>query len=273
MEGSDQPHAGEEWAVVTGAGSGIGAALCRALANDGLHVLAVSRTGSSLDALRQSCPNPSLIHPCRADIRRPEAWSDIVGALRAREGANVRYLVHDAAVGEPERVGHISLEQFQDAMETNVTAPLFLSQELLPLLERSQPPGRILHVGAGIAHRPQVGSLTYGVTKAAFHRLYEQLRLELPTMGKVRIASVRPGTVDTPGLTKLIETPATQLPDVEYLRGMRDRGELYTADEAAEFIRFVLKDVQDDDEYSREEWNIRDSWHHSRWKKDTTGNG
>ena len=45
-------------------------------------------------------------------------------------------------------------------------------QVFLPALRAGR--GRILHMGTSVAHRPQEGTLTYGLTKKAFHRLYEQ---------------------------------------------------------------------------------------------------
>ena len=45
-------------------------------------------------------------------------------------------------------------------------------QAFLPALRAGR--GRILHMGTSVAHRPQEGTLTYGLTKKAFHRLYEQ---------------------------------------------------------------------------------------------------
>ena len=72
---------------------------------------------------------------------------------------------------------HIDVDHFRYAFEVNVTAPLDLSQRLLPRLRataaRTGVAGRILHLGTGVAHNVQRGSGTYGITK------------------KVRAASVR----------------------------------------------------------------------------------
>ena len=66
-------------------------------------------------------------------------------------------------------------------MAVNVTAPLMLTQRLLPRLRQSK--GRILHIGTNIAFNAQTGTATYGITKMAFHRLYEQLKVDLQGTG------------------------------------------------------------------------------------------
>ena len=69
-------------------------------------------------------------------------------------------------------------------------------QAFLPALRAGR--GRILHMGTSVAHRPQEGTLTYGLTKKAFHRLYEQINAEAD-LG-VPCGSVSPGMVDTEGV-------------------------------------------------------------------------
>ena len=56
----------------------------------------------------------------------------------------------------------------------------------------------------GVAFRPQLGTATYGITKMAFQRLYEQTQHELTP--EVGVANVLPGVVDTEGLRVLMKT-------------------------------------------------------------------
>ena len=70
-----------------------------------------------------------------------------------------------------------------------------LTQAFLPALRRAGN-GKVMHLGTSVAFRPQEGTLTYGVTKMAFHRLYQQINAE-----KVGVAcgSLSPGMVNTEG--------------------------------------------------------------------------
>ena len=62
------------------------------------------------------------------------------------------FLVHNAAVGNPEKFGEIDQEHFEYALRVNVTAPLMLSQKFLPRLKKTSCDtqgweGRIVHLG------------------------------------------------------------------------------------------------------------------------------
>ena len=201
------------WAVVTGAGGGIGAAVTRSLAaGAGLQVLAVGRRPEPLAAVNASAPAGSVV-PLQGDIAKEETVRRIAAAVPA--GDRLCYLVQNAAVGLPARLADVRREDWDYAVAVNVTAPLFLTQALLPRL-RAAGGGRILHLGTGVAFGAQLGTTTYGVTKMAFHRLYEQLRVELDGTG-VAVGSVSPGVVDTEGLWEHVRLAREQgLPHVAY---------------------------------------------------------
>jgi len=87
--------------------------------------------------------------------------------------------VHNAAAGAPGVVGRIDVDEFRAALETNVVAPLALTQELLPALSRGAAPSRVLHLGTSVADRVQKGTGAYGISKIAFRRLAAQCALDL----------------------------------------------------------------------------------------------
>ena len=132
------------WAVVTGAGTGIGKAVTEALARGGVHVLAVGRRRDRLDEVAAAAP-PGVVHPLEGDISKDEVMNGIVDAIPASD--KLCYLIQNAAVGVPGRLADMKRDEFEYAMAVNVTAPLFLTQKLLPKLRVSN--GRILHLGTG----------------------------------------------------------------------------------------------------------------------------
>ena len=100
----------------------------------------------------------------------------------------------------------------EQAFKVNVIAPMALTQAFLPGLKAGQ--GRIMHLGTSVAFRPQEGTLTYGVTKMAFHRLYQQINAE--PIG-IPCGSLSPGMVDTEGvLDHVKKARANNLPHVKY---------------------------------------------------------
>ena len=166
-----------KWAVITGAGTGIGAGLARHLAGKGYNVLAVGRREEPLNKLSKDFPE--VIQPLSTDIATDDGIEKIYEAIPKEE--ELLYLVQNAAIGVPGRLGEIDRKDFEYALAVNVTAPLLLTQKLMPLLSQSK--GRILHIGTNIAFNAQTGTATYGITKMAFYRLYEQLKVDLQGTG------------------------------------------------------------------------------------------
>jgi len=246
------------WAVITGAGTGIGAALAKELAGRGFKVLAVGRRLELLEVTRSA--HPDAITTLCADVGTSQGQKDILGGIPKTE--SLKFLVHNAAVGEPGKLGDIDVNAFSYAMSVNVVGPLALTQGFLSQLKGSG--GRILHLGTGVAFRPQLGTATYGITKMAFQRLYEQTQHELTP--EVGVANVLPGVVDTEGLWEHYElAKKAALPHVEYFDAVKREKKIISAEECARFIAYVLADTSDHD-YSKQ-WSIADEtlWH--LWRK------
>jgi len=249
------------WAVVTGAGTGIGRAVTEALAMSGVHVLAVGRRKGPLVEVAAAAP-AGVVHTLQGDISKDEVLNDIVDAIP--DSDKLCYLIQNAAVGVPARLSDLKRNDFEYAMAVNVTAPLFLTQKLLPRLQASK--GRILHLGTGVAFNAQLGTTTYGLTKMTFHRLYEQLKVELEGTG-VLVGSVSPGIIDTEGVTEHLKlAKAEKLPHVAYFAKADQEGLIRPAETAAKFILFLLQQTEDK-EFSREEWKLNDQTHWDRWNR------
>ena len=172
-----------KWAIITGAGTGIGAGLAKHLANKGINVLAVGRRLEPLQQVKEDFPEK--IYPLSADIATDEGIDKIVQSIPTED--TLVYLVQNAAIGVPGKLGEIRREDFEYAIAVNVTAPLMMTQRLLPRLKLAKGQGRILHIGTNIAFTAQTGTATYGITKMAFHRLYQQLKVDLVGTGKYRL--------------------------------------------------------------------------------------
>lgn len=246
------------WAIITGAGTGIGAALAKELAAKGIKVLAVGRR---LERVEATCAAfPDLMKALSADVGTSKGQSDIFAGIPSTE--SLKYLVHNAAVGEPGRLGEIDVDAFSYAMAVNVVGPLALTQGFLSRLKEVK--GRIAHLGTGVAFRPQLGTATYGITKMAFQRLYEQTSLELTP--EVGVANILPGVVDTEGLWEHYDlAKKAALPHVAYFDAVKEEKKIISAEECAKFIAFVLTETSDQ-EYSKQ-WSIADEtlWH--LWRK------
>lgn len=197
------------WIVVTGGGSGIGRALVHHF-SDKYNILTCGRRLAPLEETKATSRTPGNVFIIQADIADCQDRARIVGSLP--KDASIALLVQNAAIGDPDRLPDINLDHLENAMRVNVIAPLALTQAFLPGLRLGG--GRILHLGTSVAHNPQEGSLTYGVTKMAFHRLYRQINAE--DLG-VPCGSLSPGMVDTEGVVDHVaKARATSLPHVKF---------------------------------------------------------
>ena len=148
------------WIVVTGGGTGIGRAIVRHF-SEKYNILTCSRRPDNLEETKVAARRPEGVITVQADISEETDRARFVGSLPP--GAPVVLLVQNAAIGDPARLTEVSLSHLELALRVNLVAPLALTQDLLPALRLGA--GRILHLGTSVAHQPQEGSLTYGITK------------------------------------------------------------------------------------------------------------
>lgn len=238
------------WTLITGAGSGIGRALAIQLSQQGHSLILAGRTTAKLEQvaveIRQSSPGCELV-VITADFADPgstrnlgERVCDLVEGLSA--------FVYCAGVGEPAAdFAGMDLIDFQEALAVNVSAPMLLTQTLLPVLQGQNPPARIVMVGAGMDKHAQPGTGSYGISKMALNRLVQQLAVEFDADSGGPLASLfQPGLVDTPGIRAHIHSAARLgLTHAGYLEGRIDRGECLTAGEAARSLAHALNELPD----------------------------
>jgi len=180
-------------AVVTGASSGIGEAVARALAARGYALTLVARRADLLDELRASLPTPVRI------FARDLSDSDHAAAfLPEAEAANgpVDVLVNNAGVQYLGAFAELDPADGERLLRLNVFTPLRLTRAVLPgMLSRGR--GAIVDIAslAAIAPTPYMGY--YNASKAALAAASESLRAEVGGSG-VHVVTVYPGPVDTP---------------------------------------------------------------------------
>lgn len=255
-------------AVVTGGGTGIGAALVAALARAGHAVIAVGRRPEPLRAVAASAP--ALIQPVAADVATAAGRAAVAAAVSAA-GRPVDYLVHNAGTIAPiAPLADVSEADWRAAMATNVDGPLFLTQALLPHMVAG---ARILHISSGAAHNVVEGWGAYCTSKAAFNMLYRVLKAELAPRG-IAVGSARPGVVDS-DMQGAIRAGA--FPDVGRFVALHEKrrqasaaaaappdGGLDDPRNVAAFLHWLLT-ATPADEFSAAEWDVRDKAHHPRW--------
>ncbi len=174
-------------AVVTGGGSGIGAAIAARLRADGLHV-------ATLD-LQQS--DDELAHV--ADVTDRAAVDAALDAIRAQLGP-ISVLVNAAGLDCFKRFSDVSFEKWQQIIDVNLNGVFHCVQAVLPdMLDAGW--GRIVNISSSSTHSGQPFMSPYVAAKSAVNGLTKSLALELGPSG-ITVNAVPPGFIDTPMLRK-----------------------------------------------------------------------
>jgi NAD(P)-dependent dehydrogenase (short-subunit alcohol dehydrogenase family) len=165
-------------AVVTGAGSGIGAAVATALAEDGWTVMLAGRRLARLEDVADAHPDLHL-HPVPTDVTDENSVRSLFDTTTRQHG-RVDLLFNNAGMGAPPHdPDEISLAEWQAVVNVNLTGVFLCTREAFGIMRRQQPQGgRILNNGSISAHSPRPRSLAYTATKHAITGLTKSTALD-----------------------------------------------------------------------------------------------
>ncbi|OEV12015.1 short-subunit dehydrogenase [Streptomyces sp. Amel2xB2] len=176
--------------LITGAGSGIGAAVTRRLLDRGDELWLLARDAGRAKELRERFEGAATVV---GDLAEPERLSWALGQQSLPD--RLDSLQHVAGVVELGGVGELSARVWNQTMAANLVAPAELTRLLLPQLRLAR--GHVLFVnsGAGLRANPQWSA--YAASKHGLRALADSLRAEEGGNG-VRVTSVYPGRTATP---------------------------------------------------------------------------
>jgi short-subunit dehydrogenase len=180
--------------LVTGASSGIGAALAREFTYRGWHVALVARRIEKLEVLAaelRAAGGKASVH--RGDVTVDGSIAEVVAEL-AQQGITPDVVVGNAGFGVVGRAQKLSIEDYRRQFETNVFGVLRTLHESLDALSRSR--GRFVIMGSVAGHLSGSGSSAYTMSKFAIRALAESLHGDLRSAG-VSCTLVSPGFVDS----------------------------------------------------------------------------
>jgi short-subunit dehydrogenase len=177
---------------VTGASSGIGAALAREFARQGAAVALTARRVDRLESLAGELTargHRAITLPC--DVTRDGDLERAVAETRARLGP-VDVAIANAGFGVVGPIARLGLDDFRRQFETNVFGVLRTVYATLPDLERTR--GTLVLIGSVSGHIGVPGTAPYAMSKFAVRGLAQSLRHELGPRG-VSVVLVSPGYV------------------------------------------------------------------------------
>jgi NAD(P)-dependent dehydrogenase (short-subunit alcohol dehydrogenase family) len=197
-------------ALVTGGTSGIGLATAKRFVDEGAYVFITGRDRARLDETAASIG----AHGVQSDISKPDEL-DILAAEISAHGKGLDVVFANAGGGDFAALADVTPEHYRDNFDRNVAGTVFTVQKTLPLLNEG---ASIILTGSTAASEGVPAFGLYAASKAAIRSLGRTWAAELVDR-KVRVNTVVPGPIETPGLAGL--APGDQKQDL--LDGMADQ--------------------------------------------------
>lgn len=231
--------------LVTGAGRGIGRGVAERLVADGHRVALVARSKAAIDEVAATLGNgraPGEAMAVAADVTDPADVERMFREVENRWGP-VEVLVPNAGSGAGAALVDTTDEQWQRALELNLTAPFRCVRRALPtMLEAGW--GRIVVIASVVAKRGEPKVSAYTASKHGVLGLVRAAAAEVAA-GGVTVNAVCPGYVDTPMTDQTVEAISSRserTPDQarQALARRQPIGRLIDVGEVAEAVRFCV---------------------------------
>ncbi|KAJ3651614.1 hypothetical protein Zmor_017643 [Zophobas morio] len=202
-------------AIITGASSGIGAAIADALVEEGLTVVGVARRSERIEKrAKQLSTKKGKLYSFKADVTKEDDVLKVFEWTKNNLGI-VHVLINNAGKGAGNNLTEGKTEEWKSVLDLNVLALCTMTREAVKVMKENKINGHIIHINSIFGHRvydiPNVN--VYPASKHAITALSETLRHELKHQGlKIKVTSISPGLVESE-LTTLNEniTPERKL--------------------------------------------------------------
>ena len=182
---------------ITGASSGIGAALALQYARSGARLGLVARRAEVLEALRQSLPNPELHHVYALDVTDHAALQQAACAFIASTGI-AHVVIANAGISRGTLTEFSEdLPVFEKIIATNLLATVATFAPFIAAMKSQHAPCRLVGIASVAGIRGLPGAEAYSASKAAVISYCESLRLEMRNT-QIKVVTICPGYIDTP---------------------------------------------------------------------------
>ncbi|MDR0441164.1 MAG: SDR family oxidoreductase [Candidatus Accumulibacter sp.] len=225
-------------ALVTGAGTGLGHAMAKSLAQAGARVVMLGRRREVLEEAAGSIGERAFAHPF--DITRLKEIEELIASLRKKYG-KLDILINNAGVHCKKPVEETTNEDFMTVIHTHLAASFALTRAVAPMMKESG--GSIIFISSMSAFLGMANIVAYSTAKAGINGMMRCLASELGMHG-IRVNSIAPGFIDTPMLHRAIDGDQPRIDKILNRTPSRAFGQaedigwaaVYLASDAARFV-------------------------------------
>ena len=220
-------------ALVTGASRGIGAAIARVLAEQGMRVVGTATSEAGADAIHSKlAPLDGLGRVL--NVTDPASIESLMESIRADLGEPV-VLVNNAGITQDNILMRMKEDEWHQVIETNLTALYRLSKACVRGMTKARW-GRIINVTSVVGSMGNAGQSNYAATKAGAEGMARSLARELGSRS-ITVNSVAPGFIDTDMTRALAEAQR------DALQSQIPLGRLGEPDDIAATVAFLASDA------------------------------
>ena len=227
----------ERSVIVTGAASGMGAAISKAFANEGAKLILADINESGLNEIKSICRNDVITVKC--DVSKAKDAKKIIDVCCESYG-KVDVLVNNAGIGLLGTVVELSEEDWDREIDVNLKGVFLCSKYAISKMKESGG-GAIINISSGAGIKGGKGSAGYNASKGGVVLLTKAMALD-HAKDNIRINSVAPGIIDTPFNDKILEKTPNPLEAKKRQEDITPLGRLGKPEEIAKAVLFLASE-------------------------------
>ncbi|HEY3629166.1 MAG TPA: SDR family NAD(P)-dependent oxidoreductase [Terracidiphilus sp.] len=192
-------------AVISGGSRGLGAAMAKALADEGAHIALVARDTQRLEKVRDAiAERGGTAAVFTADVTQEKAVAALAAAVEERFG-RPQILINSAGINIRKNLVEFTLEEFRSVIDSSLISTFLMCRAFVPGMQGTGY-GRILNMSSIMSHVSIAGRSAYSSAKAALLGLTRALALELAAEG-ITVNGISPGPIGTDMNLALMNNP------------------------------------------------------------------
>ncbi|RDI41389.1 (S)-benzoin forming benzil reductase [Falsibacillus pallidus] len=231
-------------AVITGASRGLGFGIAKNMLEEGIGVITISRN-ENIEIKELANKNGLSYNHFQCDLSSEKDVVETFGkaaSIAFSSGIEKVYLFNNAGTVEPiETVGSLPVEEVGFSVQTNLIAPILISNIFLHHSKESKIPADIVNVSSGAGEKPYQGWSVYCSTKAGLNMFTKTAALEQEQAGtNNKIIAYSPGIMDTNMQGTIRSSSQEAFHDIDRFKKFKENGDLRHPDVVAGAIVNLL---------------------------------